>query len=1840
MTKEMPPTQTAGQINIATAHVASQRSTAVSSGHKGGVAQRVSAHTMHPPGSRLKQVRFVTPSPGAKLSSAGQALVTRVLEPLTASQSPKHPPPPSITSSRPTTQTTPGDCSYILQNSPLSFCATNYDRYDATHLDCVLDNILAGSVPMSAATTALREPEIASPHAALAPAENWDDDFLFQAEDSPAKPPAAVQPRTSLQTGPPERRWSSHSVSDAGGWDEELEREEAERQSSAESSSAGPSHAVAPRTDLSRWAEPDEDDDEDFGFAPTQRRAETVTPHTRHPTAEDTVSPLPVFPTNPGTATLPSPSKRQRTNTSPSRSSTSTSASARSSPLMHARHVPSSPALSLFSTSTSTAQPYSPSLASSTQHLRTTRSHDASSILGPYVPAQPRVPRRRLRKKSRPARPGDIAEDDGGAYVMREPSPPGGMGALGLAMTEEEGAWSESSNQQDEHREQTPSPPRAPIAGPSSPPTRTPLLTRIGSLKTKLGRRPKPVISPSPPSAYASGSTSTSTAPIPITPATPARTRAPRSSTTPKQRTHPETPNRARAPGWFRSASGQGVPGGSSPEDMTIPSHPGSAGVDPSLSRRKSKEPFWKTVGSFSSARSPVLATNPTTSDHERADKSDHESTVKKPVRKSLSTTTRPPLPLPPLEAGSPTPTGGGKLTKPRRPVSLAAPLPVMSRASASGGRVAASLGKGTGAGWASALTGFDDPEKDKDKDRTGDGPRLMRSLRRFSHARKKSSGAGASDDLGLGLGLVGDKNGGVPVPRIPSSSTAESVLPASSTAGSRVASTSTVPSIHEHESGSVWGGDGGRKTSVSGRRPSVHEPSSRRPSGAGSMRKPSGSGSVHVPKSASAVVLSSTLTREYDPSGSVFTLPLGLGGNEREERESGEGARPSLSVDGWPGARVSSGSRPSSPLVGRPATPLAHAARPSSPLATRNRRPSTPLVPRPGTPLAGPPVTSSYEDEGSSATTHESDTLQFNEPIVVREPVTPSRKRQLPSPVSAPVEPIVMEGGVEFAVVSPVEVHGRTFRSPASDNSTVTGLSPSAGRPSFSSTSRTSSSLGSGSRSLIHRKSASLAHTKSASEPSRLTSDLLPPIELQPPSPPQSLSGATGVEHQSLLLLATPPESGTGLITPSGTPSKLHARLHSGNSPIGQASSLGRAATQPGGPLDASASVLRRNSLSDLKIPARISRAQSGLKSNLGMVREFAGSIEQIRNLQALYRNLLADLKYAIENGEPLSPVLFPPATRGSATSATLVRVPSRDIGRVANRLNTIDDRYGLWWECADVLVELGGGGSSGGGGSNARNTGTTNSTTSGDKVAPPTEPGQDTKVVNGRERAITLAGNQSAPTVEPTGKKEQWDKERGELSPRQLQILREMLSTPNPSALHVPLPVSTPAAAPGKSVYLNALHPGGTASAITLPSSSASSHVHGLGQGPSSRSVVKLPARKASHASQAATTGPGKIRRASRAGITGIRDLLKHLNLKKPSSTGNGSAEGESRPPTRLGGAGKESQVHLPQAQASRADLAMQSQLNLGHRSQSNLGHPSQLNLGHTSQLALDRPYQHHSKRSHGPAAAPVAIAPVHKSPRRPSLASIFRLNSAGGRSKSKGRAVSQPQGTPSTTEDDADESDWDRMDSASDLDLRARSREHAQRTERGGETQRKGEKDATLRGRKGHGASASNGGDGRPPVPALPAEFASSRSQLSLKSPEEESFGKGTDLAAAGGISPVGQGGPSLSEGAAGEKPIRSGSNRFRQKPPSALSQTAAQAVQPGLRSAPLQPASESGYPGAGGVDASVGAGVEGRLSLTPENIKPLLEYAREVTARLGECVAELRELGMNDPDKLGV
>jgi hypothetical protein len=146
------------------------------------------------------------------------------------------------------------------------------------------------------------------------------------------------------------------------------------------------------------------------------------------------------------------------------------------------------------------------------------------------------------------------------------------------------------------------------------------------------------------------------------------------------------------------------------------------------------------------------------------------------------------------------------------------------------------------------------------------------------------------------------------------------------------------------------------------------------------------------------------------------------------------------------------------------------------------------------------------------------------------------------------------------------------------------------------------------------------------------ISSQLLPPIELQPPSPPReqepdeprksmasersvvSTSGSLAAGVESLLLQPSVDIKST-LSPPTITPRPLLSK--SPTSP--QSASLGRA-TQPPPASTATGIVPRRNSLGDLKIPARISKAQVGLKRDLGMVREFAAEVEsEYRNCSTL---------------------------------------------------------------------------------------------------------------------------------------------------------------------------------------------------------------------------------------------------------------------------------------------------------------------------------------------------------------------------------------------------------------------------------------------------------------------------------------------------------------------------------------------------------------------------------------------------------------------------------------------
>ena len=156
----------------------------------------------------------------------------------------------------------------------------------------------------------------------------------------------------------------------------------------------------------------------------------------------------------------------------------------------------------------------------------------------------------------------------------------------------------------------------------------------------------------------------------------------------------------------------------------------------------------------------------------------------------------------------------------------------------------------------------------------------------------------------------------------------------------------------------------------------------------------------------------------------------------------------------------------------------------------------------------------------------------------------------------------------------------------------------------------------------------------------------LLPPIELQPPSPPCTATKShpktayttneivEGLELETLGAGAV--GVGSILPVPPVSPNKL-----SPGKPTLQSQksvSLGRSTTVNGsgdeytglsfaGGInggEAGGGLPRRNSLGDLKVPARISQAQGGLRRDLGMVGEFASKVE--REFSLAYSGLLSD--------------------------------------------------------------------------------------------------------------------------------------------------------------------------------------------------------------------------------------------------------------------------------------------------------------------------------------------------------------------------------------------------------------------------------------------------------------------------------------------------------------------------------------------------------------------------------------------------------------------------------------
>ncbi|ESK86650.1 hypothetical protein Moror_9711 [Moniliophthora roreri MCA 2997] len=672
----------------------------------------------------------------------------------------------------------------------------------------------------------------------------------------------------------------------------------------------------------------------------------------------------------------------------------------------------------------------------------------------------------------------------------------------------------------------------------------------------------------------------------------------------------------------------------------------------------------------------------------------------------------------------------------------------------------------------------------------------------------------------------------------------------------------------------------------------------------------------------------------------------------------------------------------------------------------------------------------------------------------------------------------------------------------------------------------------------------------------------LLPPIELQPPSPPQTIGRTTArtpspVNLDTLLPSHSPPSTSSPSLAISN---KAPA------SP--QSASLGRSAVSPviaSNSAINNANVPRRNSLGDLKIPARISQAQVGLRRDLGMVREFAANVEQLKELQVAYSNLVMEVQSVLDayasqaSSRATSPSFFGrPLSRVRPNSATpngSNGQPQQAYKQLAAAFYTINSKYRIAWECAELLIELG--------------TGSTSPS------SPPTTsvsvPTMATTFTNegkkSRERAVTLSGEESKPPTPIPGQTPStqsatgppiasppnlgWRASTGrhDLSQRQLLLLREMLNNPDTSVID---PQQIPSLF-DDSTLVNRDWRWGEAmnSTVTLPSEESS----------------------AQDGSNGPCETPAKKRRASRlVGMSGIRDMLRSL---------------------------KRSQNDVPPVPTSSTSLSTESSVDSGngHRA----SHGKVPTYGRRRAKTSSGP---ESVRSNSPYQISASFS-AKQSPRRPSLASIFRIGQ-----KSKPTTPSSTQNPSSvdlsteslhrdlreSSSSTGGDEDWDRIESPSDTD------HHINRAREA----------ATIRGRSPYmqDSQLPSGLPSRPQTPKTQRSTSASHSQSSLQweGLPPASVGVPTRV---NRLSNVEENAEDLRGNAQGSSKTPRGKPTPSPSRPPSRSKNIAKTGS--VRSMPPQPLLP-----------------DAKLAMTPENIKPLLENSKEVHARLLECIAEIRQL----------
>ena len=516
-------------------------------------------------------------------------------------------------------------------------------------------------------------------------------------------------------------------------------------------------------------------------------------------------------------------------------------------------------------------------------------------------------------------------------------------------------------------------------------------------------------------------------------------------------------------------------------------------------------------------------------------------------------------------------------------------------------------------------------------------------------------------------------------------------------------------------------------------------------------------------------------------------------------------------------------------------------------------------------------------------------------------------------------------------------------------------------------------------------------------------------------------------------------------------------------------------------------------------------------------------------------------------------------PQASGSSTSSRAVE--HRELTAAYHGL---ENKYRMAWECAELLIELGGGA----------------------PVQPPspTSPALHTEhshtpIPDGRksrERAITLAGDEAKPPVllatasSPTNLA-QWRASTGrhDLSQRQLLLLRDMLNSPESSAMTSLDPHL-------EDVNRDWRWGDAMSSTITLPSEYSSQH----------GSTMHDPAS-------------GQKRKSSRLGMRALRDMLR--SLKKGHVHGHGEASRSSP---------------VPQIPTSLSSVSMSTMSSL------NLPKPPDPSVTQRPRAKTSAgPESVSSVREHPNSPYVASASLTHRSsPRRPSLASLFKF---GQRSKSStaksspssgpGRELSRDDlraGSGSSFPPSAEEEDWDQVESASELEAVSPS---------GSATIRRKHRSMYVSSQEAAQASRQDLNASRASLLSMDPPSTSprvrdpegSRRLTKLSNVKELSEFEGESSRLLKLRNPKSKrqsyAGPSAKRPTSRNGGTARGTGSLRSPPPAWQG--------PGEYS-PKR------------ITLPDGSGIS--LAMTPENIRPLLENARDVYVRCSECIAEMKSL----------